>query len=211
MAFSDRILTLAGLVTIALPDATIRLCDGGQVIWGADVFRAKAESWGSIGQLNGFEESVGDDAPGATLTFLPASAAAAASLALPANQMSAVRFWLAQVDEATGAVVSGAVELIADMLIDTAELKFGRGARRLELGLVSAADRLFEINIGNVLSGPFHRSLWPGEQGLDNAVDVGTTVAWRSKAPPRGSVTTAAPAYGGSGGGGGLFVPEAVT
>jgi len=197
MPFSDRILTLAGLCTIELPGATLRLCDGGQVIWGEDVFRAKDADWGSIGQLEAFEEQGGDEAPGASMTFLPASSAAAADLALPANQMSPVRFWLVQVEEATGTVVSGADELIADMLVDTSEIKFGRGKRLVDLGLVSAADRLFEINIGNWLVAAFHKDVWPGEQGLDNAVDVGTTVAWRSKAPPRGSVTV------GSGGGGG--------
>jgi hypothetical protein len=69
--------------------------------------------------------------------------------------------------------------------------------------MIAAADRLFTINEGNVLSSAFHQAVWPGELGLDNAIDVGTTVAWRVKAPPRGSVAGGGGA--GGGGGGGLF------
>ena len=39
---------------------------------------------------------------------------------------------------------------------------------------------------GNVLSGEFHRRVWPDERGCDNATGVETTFAWAVSAPPRG-------------------------
>jgi hypothetical protein len=193
--FSDRILTLAGLCRIDLPDRTLRLCDGGQVIWGAETYRNKDAVFGTIGAIESFDEDAGDEAPDSKMTFLPASGAAAATLSHPTYQMSRIRFWLAQVDPTTGATSDASVELLADLLLDTTELVSGERIRALEMGMISAADLLFSINEGNVLASRFHKKVYPGELGFDNAVDVGVTVAWRVKSPPRGSVV---------GGGGGF-------
>jgi len=194
MPFSAPILTLAWLATFELPGSTLRLCDGGQVTWGVDSFASSDPDFGSIAEVDAPEETSGDEAPGLGLTFLPSSAAAAATLTNPAFQGSPVRVWLAEVDPATGAV-SGTPELAADMMIDTTVLRAGRGYRAIDMELISAAERLMLINEGNTLSARHHKSVWPGELGLDNATGVSTAVAWGVAGPPRGS------ALGGGGGG----------
>ncbi|HYI43724.1 MAG TPA: hypothetical protein VD768_08900, partial [Sphingomicrobium sp.] len=127
--------------------------------------------------------------------FLPASTAAAAALSQPSFQGSPIRVWLAEVDPAAGTVI-GTPELLLDGELDTTELRLSRGQRKLDIGYISVAERLFQVNEGNVLSPRFHKSVWPGETGLDNATGVGLSVAWGVQSPPRGY------SYSGSGGGG---------
>jgi hypothetical protein len=198
MAFEGVFITLAWLVDFQLPSRTMRLCDGGQVIWGADTYRSADTEFGTIGTAEETEERIADETPSDGLTFLPASTTAAATLSSPAYQMSPVRLWLAEVDPATGEV-TGTPELVADRMLDTTTLRVGKGYRRLDMGLITVAERLFNINEGNVLSPTFHKSVWPGELGFDNATGVPLTVAWGVKGPPRGSVSV-----GGGGGGGTL-------
>jgi hypothetical protein len=38
--------------------------------------------------------------------------------------------------------------------------------------------RLLERNIGNSLNSAFHKSIWPGETGHDNADGLGRQIAW---------------------------------
>ena len=195
--FEAPILTLVGLAKFELPGHTLRLCDGGQVVWDAETFAGDDPDFGSIADVAALNEESGDEAPGGRLTFLPADTAAA-TLSTPSYQGSRMRFWLARVDEATGEV-SGTPELIGDMQLDTTTLRLARGQRRLDMEYISTADRLFSISEGNVLSPTFHKKVWPGELGFDNATGVPLTVAWGVKGPPRGSV-----AGGGSGGAGGF-------
>lgn len=187
--------TLAWLATFELPSRTLRFADGGQAIWGGDVFRASDDEFGTIGKVEAPEEQAGDEAPGVTITFLPATTAAATTLSQPDYQGSAVDFWTAEINPATGEVV-GDPEPFAAMDLDTTELLLGKGTRALEMGLVAAADRLFFVNEGNTLTTRFHQSVWPGELGLDNATGKPETSAWGTASPPRGTVST------GTGGGG---------
>lgn len=194
MSFDAPKLMLTGLARFDLPGHVIRLCDGGFVYFEGEKYTSSDEYFGSIEAVREIEEMAGDEAPGSALTFLPASTAAAATLSSPSYQSSRVRFWLARVDEATGEI-DGTPELLADMLLDTTALRVSRGQRALDMELIAAAERLFLINDGNVLSPRFHKSIWPGETGLDNATGVPLTVAWGVESPPRGTV-----AGGGAGG-----------
>lgn len=194
-------LLLVGLVEMTLPSKTVRLCDGGFVYWGVNKFQSADEDFGSIESVQALDERVGDEAPGATLTFLPKSTAAAAALSQPEYQGSPMRFWLARVDEATGEL-DGEPELVADMELDTTRLRVGKGARALDVEMISVAERLFNVSEGNVLSGRFHKTVWPGEQGFDNATGVGITVPWGVQGAPRSSSVIGA--AGGGGGGGGV-------
>jgi hypothetical protein len=193
MSFDAPNIMLAGLVKIELPDQTIRLCDGGFVYFDAEKYTSADEDFGAVESVDAFEENIGDDAPAGRMTFLPASAAAIATLSQPSFQGSRVRFWLVRVTEATGIVEDS--ELIGDMELDTTKVRLGRGSRRLDMDFISIAERLFNISEGNVLSPRFHKSIWPSETGLDNATGVPLTKAWGVVGPPRGSVAR-------SGGGG---------
>lgn len=180
-------LMIVGLAEINLPDdVNIRLCDGGFVYFGADKFASSDADFGSIESIDPIEERSGDEAPAGSLTFLPDSTAAAATLSSPSFQGSRIRFWLGRVTEATG-LLDGDPELVFDGLLDTTALRIGRGTRALDMEFIGTAERLFQINEGNVLSPRFHKSVWTGELGFDNATGVGITVAWGVTGMPRGS------------------------
>lgn len=193
-------LMLVVLVRFDLPGHTIRLCDGGFVWFNGEKYTSTDQYFGSIMGIDDVTENSGDQAPGATVVFLPKSSAATAILSNPSYQGSSVRAWLARVDEETG-VIAGTPELVADLLLDTTALKLGKNSRRLVMELMAVAERLFSINEGNVLSPRFHKDVWPDETGMDNATGVPLSVAWGVVGPARGTSFSG----GGSGGGGGGF------
>lgn len=175
-------ITLSGLIKIELPEATLLLCDGGFVIWGGDTFFNTDPVFGSIGAIEPLSEGVGDSAPALRLTFLPASTAAAADLSQPSWQGSRVRMWIAEVNLSTNAVI-GTPDLMFDGQTDSTELVIGKGKRELVMDVVSSAERLFVIDEANTLSDRFHKSLYPGERGEENATGVGVGVAWGTSGP----------------------------
>lgn len=187
--------TLAGLVKIELPDATLRICDGAFVIWDAETFEASDEDFGTIGSMEPVDEGVGDEIPALRMTFLPTSTASAAILSQPEYQGCRVRMWIAEVDENNEVVGEPSLEF--DGQVDSTDLIIGRGTRELEMDIVSAAERLFIINEGNTLSPRFHKLLYPGELGQDNAIGVGVGVAWGTALPAQSYGS----GYAGSGGG----------
>jgi len=173
-------ISVAGLCKIELPDHTIRLCDGGRIIWGSEVYRARDADFGVIGSVEPLEEGDGDSLPPLTMTLLPSSTASAADLVQPAMQGSRVRFWIAEYDVDAGEV-TGTPDLRFDGELDQATLDL---QLQLELTVIAAAARLFELNIGNSLSPAFHKSVWPGETGHDQAVNLAFQDAWGVEAPP---------------------------
>lgn len=191
--------TLAGLVEISLPDTTLRFCDGAFVIWGSDRFEAEDEDFGAIGAMEAVEEGTGDDIPALRMTFLPKSSAAAANLSQPEYQGATMRTWIAEVDLATNEV-TGTPSLEFDGQIDSTDLVIDQGSRELEMDITSRAERLFLINEGNTLSPRWHKTLFPGETGEDNAVGVSVGVAWGTALPAQ--TYGAGYSYGGGGGGG---------
>ena len=58
------VVTLAGLVEITLPDATLRFCDGAFVKWDADLFEAEDADFGVIGTMDSDEEGTGTSSIG---------------------------------------------------------------------------------------------------------------------------------------------------
>jgi uncharacterized membrane protein YgcG len=195
MAFEAQKTMVVGLVEIQLPSKTLRLSDGGFVYFDGEKFESEDEDFGAIESSDSLVEGTGDEAPAGRITFLPASTAAAAALSQPSFQNSPILIWQAEVNEATGEIV-GTPDLLLNALLDTTELRLARGKRTLEMGFITASERLFSINEGNVLSPRFHKSVWPGETGLDNATGVGLSVAWGIEGPPRQY------SYSGAGGGG---------
>jgi hypothetical protein len=186
MALASRVLLLTGLVEMALPTRTVRLCDGGFVKWGANDFRSSDPEFGTLESLEAIAEGLGDDAPGARMTLLPTSTADAAALFQSNAQGCPIKFWLAEVDRATGLLV-GTPELLFWGMIDSMSLRLGQNHRAVEVEFVAAAERLFLVREGNVLSSRFHQAAWPGELGFDHCTGNGIQVPWGVRGPPRGS------------------------
>jgi hypothetical protein len=178
-----RTIGLTGLCKIELPDATLRLCDGGFIVWGSETFVSKDAVFGTIGSIEALSEGVEAEVPALEMVLIPPTTSGAATIAKPGYQKSRVRLWLAEYIRATG-LVDGTPDLLFDGQIDQTPFTVGRDTRELALSIVSTAERLFERNIGNSLSPSFHKSIWPGETGHDNATGLGRPVAWGVEAPP---------------------------
>lgn len=179
----DRI-TLCGLIKIEFPSYTVRICDGGFVTFAGELYQSEDAQFGVI---SGFEISgtAPDQAPGGKITFLTPSATAAAQLVSPGFQTSKLSISLAEINEATATVIGTPIILTLAQL-DRGVISETMRSREVALEFVSLGERLMIINEGNSLNGTFHKRLFPGELGLDNAIGMGVTVAWGASAPPRG-------------------------
>jgi hypothetical protein len=191
---------LTGLIKIELPTRDVLLCDGGFKVWGGDTYISRDPVFGVITSLEGIEEGLGDEVPALELELAPPSGAAVADLSQPGYQTARARFWTAEFDPDTDAIV-GDPQLDFDGQVDQTTLRVGRTERILAITIVSTAERLFQRNIGNSLSPSFHKTLFPGELGHDNATGLKLPIAWGVASPPRAVGTSAG---SGSGGGGGF-------
>lgn len=188
---------LVGLMTIELPTRTLRLCDGGFFVWGGNTYLSEDEVFGAVQSIDTLNEGVGDEIPALQVTFIPASTAAAGDLSQPGYQRSRVRFYIGNFNPVSGLLI-GEPELHFDGQIDRTKLTSSRGSRLLEMDIVSSAERLFMRNDGNSLNPTWHKSVWPGELGHDNAINLTIPVAWGVEAPVR--------SFSSYGGGGGSFL-----
>lgn len=185
-------IALTGLVKIELPGRTLRFCDGGFFTYESETYRSRDAVFGTIGALQTMSESVGDVVPAITLTILPPSVTAPAEISQPGNQTSPVKFIIGEFDPETNVISTGDIEFYGQ--IDQTVLN--RSATRYDLSVVvvSLAERLFERNIGNTMNPTWHKSVWPGELGQDNATGLTTPVAWGVEAAPGGGTVSAAAA-----------------
>lgn len=185
----DRI-GLMGLLRIELPGpVTVNLCDGGFLVWGADTFAQRHATFGVIASIQAMGEGTGQEVPALELTLLPDGDASPSSLSAPGYQNSRVRLWLAQFSADTGLLV-GTPQLQFDGQLDQTILRTtADGTRELAITVVSTAERLFARNAGNTLNPSFHKSVWSGETGHDNATGLTFAVAWGTEAPPGGGRT----------------------
>lgn len=172
-----RRIGIIGLMKIEFPDHTLRLCDGGFIQWGDETYRAKDAKFGALGSVEGLSEGVGEEVPVFEITLLPPSTTPVGELSKPGYQTSASRFYLAEYDVDAGTLV-GTPALQFHGQVDQTELRFGRGTLELSISIVSNAARLLEQNIGNSLNPSWHKSVWAGETGHDQATSLERQVAW---------------------------------
>lgn len=195
MAFEGRVIHPVAFAKIEFPDGDARICDGGFCYFGGEKYTGKDPVWGALSEVQPIEEGTGDMAPGGQMTFLPNPETPATTLNSRLNQNSRFRVWFGEIG-ADGKTVENA-ELLLDGLIDTTMVRVGRGQLFVDVTWIARADKLFSINEGNTLSPTFHKRLWPGELGLDNANGAQRSSAWGTESPSRGTVSF-------SSGGGGL-------
>lgn len=169
--------SIIGLVRIALPSATVRLCDGGFIEFGGELYQSKDPVFGTIGSVQGLTEGIGDEIPALEMTLLPPVSSAPSQLSQPGYQNSVVQFWVGEYDQEDGVLI-GTPDLLFHGQIDQVTMLAGRARREISLTVVSTAERLFLRNDGNTLTPRWHKSIWPGEKGHDNAVGLTIPVAW---------------------------------
>lgn len=180
-------IALTGLLRIELPSRTLRYCDGAFFTYNSELYRPSDDVYGTIGQIEAVTEGVGDFVPAITMTLLIPDATVAADVTTPGNQKSRAVFTIAEYDAETGVISSAQTQF--DGQLDQSVFVVGRGKKELGVSIVSLAERLFEGNIGNTLNPTFHKSVWPGEKGHDNATGLAVNVAWGVEAPTSGGGT----------------------
>lgn len=176
------------LLKMELPTRTVRLCDGGVIRWSGETFRGRDAVFGCVTGAEAMTEGVGNEVPAFSITLSPEASAAPADLNQAGFQTARVRFWVANWNPATGAV-DGTPQLLFDGQLDQVELRLTRQARELESSVVSSAEKLFAARRGNGCSPTFHKSIWPGETGHDEATGLSIPRAWGVEAPPAAAAT----------------------
>jgi len=207
MSFDSEFLLTTTLIKVELPNQTLRICDGGFTLWGAEpdgnggtsaqTYISEHPSYGTLFTGAALSDGTGDEAPAAGITFLSNANAAVDALTDPSMQWSPVSIWQASLNSQTG-IVLAAVGLFFGF-IDVPTLRDGASGRMVDLTLVADTERFFMVNEGNRLSQENHQRRYPGELGLNNMTGVEYDVAWGTETRPRG---TGSGGQGGSGGGG---------
>lgn len=186
------------LLKIALPSGDVFMSDGGVTAWDGDTYTPSDATLGSLSGVGTLNEGGGSQIPALQLNFAAPDKGAVTALSNGAIQQSRVEMRVATYDEMTGAVI-GTPDLRFVGMIDQPTIS--AAFRELSVGLtvVNEMEFLFEAPNGNELSAAFHKSLYSGETGHDNATGLGVSVAWGAESPPTTSSYTSS---GGSGGGG---------
>lgn len=149
----------------------INLLDGsGEITFPVDgvttMFDGSDPTYGALIAASSIQEQIATDSPRFTFTLAPPSPAALGSLSDPKHQGSSFRLWWGIVNELTGAPI-GQPELLWSGRLDVVRTQLGEGSLTAEVETVSAFDRLYAESEGTNLNATWHRSIWPGETGLD--------------------------------------------
>lgn len=187
---------LAGFIKWETGSGDVRLCDGGTLTYDSETYASRHGTFGAISGFDPIGEGVGDEAPAGTLTFSPDPDAAPGTINAATLQGTRIRMWISEIDRDTGEII-GTPDMQLDNIVDVTRLRLGKNVFELAVDIVSRTERLFLLNEGNVLSGEFHRRIYAGETGLDNAIGVPTVIAWGVTGAPRG---TSSPIGGGMAG-----------
>jgi hypothetical protein len=177
---------LIGLLQVELPSHTAYLCDGGFIEFGGNTYTTNDSVLGTIASISPMSEGIGGDIPALDLEFNPPSSIAITDLTSGAIQRNTVRLWQAEYDRDTGLIV-GTPELQFIGQLDQPAIRFSKSEYIVSISVVSKAEWFFELDIGNTLSPSFHKYLYAGETGHDNATGLSIPIAWGTEAPSTGS------------------------
>jgi len=192
---------LTWLLRLDLPSGAVFLTDGGVTTWGGNTYSASHPVLGGFAQISEITEGVGGELPELEIAFASHSNEALTPLQTGAFQRSIVRLWLAEFNPSTGAVV-GTPELRFAGRMDRVRQQFALRQLQIIVSAVPELEALFFSDDGNGLSAEFHKSIFPGETGHDQASGLVKTVAWGvASAVQNGGVFNGS--AGGDGGGGG--------
>jgi hypothetical protein len=178
------------LLRLDLPDGSVFLSDGGVTAWGGNTYIASDAVLGGFSQLSDITEGFGSELPELEIAFAPPSNAALAPLQSGAFRRSTVRLWSAEYNPDTGAIV-GDPDLRFAGKMDRVRQQFAFKQLQIIVSCVPEIEVLLFSNDGNGLSPTFHKSLFAGETGHDQAIRLVITRAW--------GVERSVPAGGGGG------------
>jgi hypothetical protein len=201
-ALGQSTVCIFGAIRIELPSHRLCLIDGaGTLSFGGDTYVGRDATFGVLETIDNLADGVGEEAPRIEIGLIPASDAGAATLSAANMQGSPVYIYIGALDLATGLVVPDPYLLFVGEL-DVPKLTSSREGRRLSYEVASVFERLFTDDEGVRLSPSWHKSVWPGETGLDEVTGVEDTIYWGVQAP-QGAIVYGG-GFGGGGGGGGF-------
>lgn len=175
-------IAITGLIKITLPDHTIRLCDGGFFTYDGEQYSSSDDIFGIVSSVEGLTEGIGDEVPAMRIGFKPPGTSDPADLSKPGYQNARVIARTAEYNVETGAITQIlSTEFIG--ILDQTTITRGKGVYDLDCVVVADGERLFQRNIGNGLTSAFHKSIFTGETGEDNATGLNRQVAWGVEAP----------------------------
>lgn len=174
---------LTGLLKIELPAGDVLLSDGGVTQYAGDTYTAEDATLGALRSVGTIAEGVGDEIPALELGFAPPNAVAVTALSVGAIQQSRVRLFLAEYDVDTGEVV-GTPELRFIGFVDQPTVSFAFREFSAAITAVPDLEAMFFRDTGNGLSSTFHKALYPGELGHDNATGLSISISWGTQSPP---------------------------
>jgi len=162
--------------------ATIRLVDGGFVIIDGDTYTVEDDTFGTLGDVETISDGVDGQATRATVTLLPPTSAAIATLSAATAQGSAVTIMQGAVDPATGLCI-GTPEVLFLGELDYPRFQVGGTSYALIMECGTEEGRLLEPNMERKLSDAFHQTAWPGELGEEFATGLTRKIYWRANDP----------------------------
>jgi hypothetical protein len=165
-ALAQPSVMLVGVCKMVLPTKTVRLIDASVAARvGADLYEGSDPTFGSLYALSDFTDGAVNEAPSFTLTFAPASDAAAIALSSPAMQGSPLSLSLGILVPATGLFVD-TPELILSGQLDYPVLRGEDNSRLLDLMITADTEQFFRGDDGTRLSDAWQQMRYPGETGL---------------------------------------------
>ncbi|MEW4468999.1 hypothetical protein AB1K62_14325 [Parasphingorhabdus sp. JC815] len=173
---------ITGLLKIELPSGDVLLSDGGVTIYNGDAYTPEDPYLGSLSSIESVVEGTGQQMPVLDVSFSPPGNVAINTLSAGAIQQSRVRLYVAEYDTDTGLVV-GTPELRFIGFVDQPQVNIAYRQISVTISAVPDLEALFMKDRGNGLSSAFHKSLYPGETGHDNATGLKIPVAWGTEAP----------------------------
>ncbi|GLQ20398.1 hypothetical protein ACFFUB_02370 [Algimonas porphyrae] len=194
MSYAAAIVKLCAVLRIDLPGHAVRLSEGGEVDYEGDRYTPIDSVLGIVEGFDDVTSGAADEAPAFELVWGVRDIAAAVLLSTPASQNAHAEWRVLAVDTATNAILAD--EPIFIGRVDSTELVGDLNQYSMRMGFTTELDRLLNTDKGNRLNRSFHRSVWPGEAGLD--LMTGTTVP-----VPWGDATRSSRGGGGGGGGSG--------
>jgi len=172
-----------GLLRIVLPGYVAKLCDGAFFDYAGERYRAKDSVLGVLSSVGDMTEGSGSEIPALDLTFNPPGPIAIGTLSAAALVRGSVKFWLAEYDIETGLIV-GTPELRFSGFVDQPAIRSTGNEYTVSIVAVPELEYMFNQDTGNTLSSSFHKMIFPGETGHDNATGLSVPIAWGVQGPP---------------------------
>lgn len=209
-ALSQKRAMATGFFTFGFPSGTRRMMVGsGEVSSSGNTYKGYDSAFGSIAGGQEVSEDATGEAPNTAVTVAFSPSATKTNFASEAVQLTPVTISLAALtlDASKHLIAIPDPELLFDGFIDQAIVQLDKKKDEVEYTLISAFDYFFEDSEGQRLNGPFHKTMYPTETGLDNVTGVTRKIYWGAYGPGQGGSITSFTGVGagfGSAAGGGI-------